>query len=165
MRRIHKYRGKRLDNGEWVYGSLIMGTATNEKNKEGFTVAFIVPNLPCASEPGDLWTAKMYRVDPVSVGQFTSCYDKHGNEVYEGDIVDAWSAGSHCTHGLVRFGSTDFFILLNGENGPIGHWHLAPSQYTQKDEHLKVVGNVIDNADMVAGYLNYCKEHHHDWFD
>ena len=161
---ISKFRGKTAD-GEWVYGSLIKGTATNEKHPEGFTVAFIVPELPCASEPSDLWTVNMYRVDPNSVGQFTGCLDKHGNEVYEGDIVDAWSAGSHCTHGLVRFASCHFYILLNGENGPIGHWHLAPSQYTQKDEHLTVVGNVIDNADMVAGYLNYCKEHHHDWFD
>lgn len=80
---ISKFRGKTAD-GEWVYGSLIKGTATNEKHPEGFTVAFIVPELPCASEPSDLWTVKMYRVDPDSVGQFTGCLDKHGNEVYEG---------------------------------------------------------------------------------
>lgn len=177
MGRIHKYSGKRLDNGEWVYGSLIMGTATNEKNKEGFPVAFIVPSLPCASEPGDLWTARMYRVDPASIGEFTGCLDKHGHEVYEGDLVDAWSAGSHVTNGLVRFGSTDFFILLNGENGPHGRWNLCPSygpigrwnlaqnKHKGIDEHLEVVGNVIDNEDMVAGYLKWCREENKDWND
>jgi hypothetical protein len=159
MKRINKFRGKTPD-GKWVYGSLIQDTTDR-----GRLVTFIVPDLPSDCKAGDLWTAKMFKVDKNSVGQFTGCLDKHGNEVYEGDIVDAWSAGSHCTHGLIRFSCCGFYILLNGDNGPLGPWNLAPSQYTNLDEHLEIVGNVIDNPELVAGYLKWCTERKESWFD
>ena len=160
MKRINKFRGKRRDNGEWVYGSLIQDTTDR-----GRLVTFIVPDLPSDCKAGNLWTAEMIKVDKNSIGQFTGCLDKHGKEVYEGDIVDAWSAGSHCTHGLIHFSSCRFFILLNGESGPLGPWNLAPSQYNDIDEHLEIVGNVIDNPELVAGYLKWCKERNERWSD
>ena len=160
MKRINKFRAKRLDNGEWVCGSLIKGYIDGEPD-----MAFITPGLPWPAKTEGLYTAMMVRVDPNTIGQFTGCLDKHGKEVYEGDIVDAWSAGSHCTHGLIHFASCRFFILLNGDSGPLGPWNLAPSQYTDLDEHLEVVGNVIDNPELVAGYLKWCTERKESWFD
>lgn len=152
MKRINKFRAKRIDNGEWVYGSLI------KDDKCDHLPAFI---LLVNNE----WLTEIHKVDPNTIGQFTGCLDKHGHEVYEGDIVDAWSAGSHCTHGLIHFASCRFFILLNGDNGPLGPWNLAPSQYNDIDEHLEVVGNVIDNPDKVEGYLKWCKKRNEKWFD
>lgn len=67
MREI-KFRGKRLDNGEWVYGDLHIRTPFPHIHSE---IDYSRVNI-----------------DPHTVGQFTGLHDKNGNEIYEGDIVD-----------------------------------------------------------------------------
>lgn len=64
MREI-KFRGKRLDNGKWIYGSLVILNGR----------CFIF-NDECRAE-----------VDPSTVGQYTGLKDKNGKEIYEGDIL------------------------------------------------------------------------------
>lgn len=82
MREI-KFRGRRTDNGEWVYGDLVH-TGTD-------AIAILESGAPCLEAVTD--------VVPESVGQFTGLYDKNGKEVYERDIVEIDGA----IKGIVRY--------------------------------------------------------------
>lgn len=62
------FRGKRLDNGEWVYG--YYAEFSNHTKHQIF-----VPN-------------GCFEVDPSTIGQFTGLTDKDGKRIFEGDIVE-----------------------------------------------------------------------------
>lgn len=70
-----KFRGKRIDNGEWVYGSLnlFIGKAFIQ------IMAWLRADGNCSIDT--------IQVDPATVAQFTGLKDKFGAEVYENHIV------------------------------------------------------------------------------
>ena len=72
MREI-KFRGKRVNNGKWVYGVPL------------YSVVGAKVIIDTIQSYEDL---RYYTVIPETVGQFTGLHDKNGKEIYEGDIVE-----------------------------------------------------------------------------
>ena len=70
-----KFKAKRLDNGEWIVGSLIRSTAGVKER------TYIVDNFSSLSD------YSVVGVDPSTVCQFTGLKDCEGKEVWDHDLL------------------------------------------------------------------------------
>ncbi|HBJ8848796.1 TPA: hypothetical protein LEN12_002067 [Listeria monocytogenes] len=132
MREI-EFRGKRIDNGEWVYGNLMQfeDSATfifvdERKGASTLTYAHFIIN-------------NMHAIDEKTVGQYTVLKDKNGKKIFEGDIVDIsvydrldWSS----IKGKV--------VFLNGAWLVVDVGHFAITLKSETNE-IEIIGNVHEN--------------------
>lgn len=127
MDRTIKFRGKRIDNGEWVYGDLLQPTE----------ICDIYEIANCESIDGT-----RYEVIPDTTGQYTSLKDKNGKEIYEGDILKSIQWNDIY---LVKYIGTAFYLCRKVNNGfnKITTWNN-----TEKSE---VIGNIYDNPELLGG--------------
>jgi uncharacterized phage protein (TIGR01671 family) len=135
-----RFRGKRLDNGEWVYGDLEIQRAKGK---------YLIHTY---NEDGSYNRA--FEVKNDTVGQFTGLQDRKGNDIYEGDIV-RWefedSEFNTGWHGRTKFICDVSFSYGNFE---ISQYPYALGHcYDFDDEHsdLEVIGNIFDNPELLKG--------------
>lgn len=127
MREI-KFRGKRIDNGEWVYGDRWHDAYHKQ--------TFIIPeNVMMPIEEEDA-----VEVRPETVGQSTGLIDKNGKEIYEGDIVRFTSSYSFIDSDII-------YHEWGFETGNRDAQGL-PYYLTHRDYTVEVIGNVHDNPEM-----------------
>lgn len=118
------FRGKRVDNGEWVYGNLIEDKWGDDN---GNTVYAILQDR-VAPEIAALWTP--VKVLPETVGEYTGLTDKNGKKIFEGDIV------RDCDGKIYEIKHFDFeWIAEQTRAFWINIKHLKPCE---------IIGNVFD---------------------
>ena len=84
------FRGKRLDNGEWVSGNLFVSDTDGR--------AYILA--------GSRTVTIEWEIDPSTVGQYTGLKDKNGKRIWEWDILSLRAGRPH----VVRFKDGAFIL-------------------------------------------------------
>ena len=126
MNREILFRGKRIENGEWVYGSLVLWYDGSISIETG------------------VYDAPMYAVDPATIGQFTGLTDKNGKRIFEGDLITIPGSKRQGLPAPVTWSNFDarFEICRRGFN-PI---------CLDGDEGIyEVIGNIHDNYEFLEG--------------
>lgn len=114
------FRGKRKDNGKWVYG-WYAPLVCNDKT--------VIPNIKDYN--GSDW-----EVDPETVGQFTGRYDKSNNKIFGGDIVKCLS---------LEYGYVNKEVYYSEDKAKFA-LHSCGTDY-EFDEYInvEVVGDIYDD--------------------
>lgn len=130
------FRGKRLDNGEWVKGFI---TAACARARRLYFIEQPAQDLDDCNHS--------YEVDFTTVGQYTSMLDKNGNKIFEGDILKFVNDDSETSYYDVAYSETDCRWIIR-ENGSI------PDDLDDfVNKYMSVVGNVYDNPELLKGAL------------
>lgn len=146
------YRGKRVDNGEWVYGYYYKIPAPPVCFKEDKKVVqdkhFIILEHP-NYVPGWGMPRKMVQVevDPETVGQFTSTPDKNGKKIFEGDICGCFCNTQVFIVEYCKDRCGYFFddCIKSGGCDP------ATECLGNLRDTIEVIGNIYDNPDLLEG--------------
>jgi len=131
MAREILFRGKSIDNGEWLYGSLCIDPYRGDAE---------------ISDHDDINLGR-YDVDPDTVGQFSGLTDKNGNKIFEGDILKVFYYGKSKIFGVVKFGESRFFI---DDNFMGSIKAKAPMSDMFSRYEFEVIGNIHDNPELLC---------------
>lgn len=144
MRKI-LFRGKCKANSMWYYGYLykdcfIIGEDDTMHGEHG-------------DEIDKTWIDDMmYCVDPNTVGQFTGLCDKHGKEIFEGDVVkvdsdcDGYYIEKQIIVGVIKFDDEQFFDYEISFN----HIRNCCLEYLANyRDDIEVIGNIHDNPELL----------------
>lgn len=125
------FRGKRLDNGEWVYGSFLQV----EHEDGSFTTAIFHKK----DAGGDA------EVAPSTVGQYTGLKDKNGKRIFEGDILRS-------RHDNLYPYDESIEVVKWFRNG----WYIQQGEYPPDAMDgdgvipcSEVIGNIHDNPELL----------------
>ena len=124
------FRGKRLDNGDWVYGYYVhIGPVSCQR-------AYIIPE----------YASSLYvnEVDPSTVGQYTGLKDKNGKRIFEGDVAKVLQ-GKDKDIAYVGFENGAF--MLYPKTGNI--YERTLWEYWYNDWDVEVIGNITDNPELL----------------
>ena len=119
-----KWRGKRFNDREWIYGFLIDYNGEYHILQKGKSLIDL---------PVNPWNLVCY----PTVGQYTGHKDKNDKEIYEGDIV----TDSFEEIGIVKWNGFNFLIEYDS------NW--VSDFYDVDFDDLEIIGNIHDNPELL----------------
>ena len=137
------FRGKRTDNGEWIYGYVnqhrgesILDCMCEQINSDDFYIYDYAAKIDTGIY------GLLYKIIPETRGEYTGLTDKNGVRIFEGDIVRSVSGGY-----------SNFIILWDNQNAL---WFLRAKNYTTDFYHhfsneFEIIGNIHDNPELMEG--------------
>lgn len=154
MREV-RFRGKRVDNGEWVYGNRVTYDS----------YAYILAEFEIHKYVLDgkqLSSLQTIEVVPETVGQWTGLYDKNGLRIFDGDIVgeDHWGRGVFDSLYEVVFRDGCFgmierieWLAIDGDTGIDEVYHAfydnEREERFETERRVEVLGNKFDNPELM----------------
>lgn len=133
--RVTKFRGKRICNGEWLFGDLM---------HDNIGGSYIYP-----IEAENLY--KENAVTPDTVGQFTGLLDGNGREIFEGDIMRIPETEFNIEIiGVVEFDRGSYVVrsFFSGTRSDLA-WAVRERQSGER--RGVVIGNIYDNPELQKG--------------
>jgi len=143
MREI-KFRGKRKDNNEWIYGSLWI----RREADTSWLKCYICEKFD------DEW----HEIIPETVGQFIDLKIKNVKEIYEGDEVKCSISKTQHYKGYVLYEDGHFYIQTFWYRfRPTGRWDLQKpplsgrcnTKLDIRNTINEVIGTIHDNPEIL----------------
>lgn len=132
MKREILFRGKRIDNGEWIEGDLI--------HSKMCQYSYIVVGFDYANKEQELGRVYSFKVDPVTASQFTGLIDKSGKKIFENEVVHHGDSSELCFVAYEKSGFDCVPVLQERHVLPLKMWLSS----------CVVIGNIFDNPELVA---------------
>lgn len=130
MREI-KFRGKRIDNGEWAQGELV--------------THYFRPKEKCYNIYNCDTDDTEYEIDENTLGQYTGIKDRNGTKIFEGDILRLCES----TKPFLIYWSGIAWAAKN-MNGKKKEYAFG-SDLILECEKCKIIGNIYDNPKLLEG--------------
>ena len=142
MNRKIIFRGKRVDNGEWVYGRGLQQCKDELGNEIVAIFKNVVKSKNCIKKKGR-HTLYYVPVKAETLGQFTGLKDKNGKNIFEGDIV---TIGNNLKAVVIWFnGSFRFQDELSSKAT-----YFDDIGVIMRDYDVQVIGNIHDNPELLS---------------
>ena len=134
------FRGKRIDNGEWVEG-FYNHIPYGRFGKDEHMIQTVLEN-------GKI--GMLHDIYPCTVGQYTGLKDKNGKRIWEGDIIDAsaewWDASGPAGHSspIIPVEWCEYYCGFD----PFANYDCDCGVFIYANNCI-VIGNVHDNPELL----------------
>jgi len=149
MNREIKFRGKRIDNGEWVNGYYNY-CSLGGKNIIAVNNDYEEDRVYYSYQK----EAMFYEVIPETVGQYLEIKDKIGQEIYEGDIIELLIKDYSGEPKLEKeiFIIDDFHgdaLYLKNIIEFIINYQKDYGYYLETKDYVNIIGNKFENPELL----------------